>query len=34
LEVEIDGIFASTLGNIIIASIQAWRNLRTCRRKR
>lgn len=34
LEVEIDGIFASPLGNIIIASIKAWRNLRACRRKR
>lgn len=33
LEVEIDGIFASPLGNIIIASIRAWRNLRACKRK-
>lgn len=33
LEVEIDGIFASSLGNIIIASIQAWLKLRACRRK-
>lgn len=29
LEVEIDGIFACRLGNIIIAVIKAWLNLRT-----
>lgn len=33
LEMEIDGIFVTRLGNIIIASIYAWRNIRACRRK-